>query len=858
MGRKIPVNIEDEMRSSYMDYAMSVIIGRALPDVRDGLKPVHRRVLYAMHELKNVWNSAYKKSARVVGDVIGKYHPHGDSAVYDTIVRLAQPFSMRYCLVDGQGNFGSVDGDPPAAMRYTEVRMTRLSGELLADLEKETVDFQPNYDESTVEPAVLPARFPNLLVSGSAGIAVGMATNIPPHNLREVVDATVALIDDPRIGLVELMRHVPGPDFPTAGFIYGRSGIMEAYSTGRGVIKVRARTEIEEHESGGRTAIVVTELPYQVNKAKLLERIADLVRQKRIEGIANLRDESDREGMRMVIELRRDAMPEVVLNQLFAQTPMQTSFGIIMLAIVAGQPLVLNFKQLLQHFVQHRRDVVTRRCVFDLRKAEQRAHILEGLVIALDHIDEVVALIRGSATPAEARDGLMSRFGLSEIQAQEILNMRLQRLTGLERDKILAEYEEVKALIARLRQLLADDKLLMGVVKDELLEIREQYGDERRTEIVDDPGDIDLEDLIPDQENAVTVSLGGYIKRNALALYRAQRRGGKGRTGMSTKEEDLVSDLFVARSHDSLLIFTDGGRVFQIKVYQVPEGGPAARGRPIVNLIPIEADEKVCKILPISSFDPGKYILMATRNGIVKKTDLMAYSNIRSSGIIAIRFDEDDDLIGVQTVSDGDDVLLASREGLSIRFLADEVRPTARDTRGVRGVRLEGKDQVVAMEVLRQEAELLTVTTYGYGKRTRHDEYPVQHRGGKGVLTIRTSERNGHVVGMVQAAAEDHLLLITAGGKVIRMPIGQIRRTGRVAQGVRLIQLDEGEVVVGLERLADDGGAGEGLDDVELASLPPEDEPDEGDEFGGAEDAPGSDDDNATSGVDEDGEGGDE
>ena len=804
--QKIPVNIEDEMRSSYVDYAMSVIIGRALPDVRDGLKPVHRRVLFAMHELKNGWNTSYKKSARIVGDVIGKYHPHGDSAVYDTLVRMAQDFSMRYPLIDGQGNFGSVDGDPAAAMRYTEIRMKRLASEMLADLEKETVDFTPNYDESLSEPAVMPSRFPNLLVNGSAGIAVGMATNIPPHNLREIIDATIAIIRQPDISLPELIRIVPGPDFPTAGYIYGRTGIHQAYATGRGIIKLRAKAFIETQEKNDRQSIVVTEIPYQVNKAKLLERIADLVREKRLEGISDLRDESDRDGMRMVIELKRDAVSQVVLNHLFQMTPMQSSFGIINLAIVAGQPRVLGLKPLLQHFITHRRDVVTRRTIYELRKAEEREHILLGYKIALDNIDEIVELIKTSASPAEARERLLARFGLSEIQAQEILNLRLQRLTGLERDKIMQELAEIQIEIGRLKSILADEGLLMSVIVGELESIREQYGDERRTEIVDEAGDIDIEDLIADEEMVVTVSHSGYIKRAPIAQYRSQRRGGRGRTGMNTREEDFVADLFVASTHTRLFVFTDKGRVFQIKVYEVPKGGPAARGRPIVNLIQTEPGEKIRAILPVREFDDEHYIIMATRLGVVKKTVLSAYQNIRANGLIAIVIDEEDDLISARLVCDGHEVMLSSAGGQSIRFSADDVRSTGRATRGVRGMALDKGDEVVSMEILDEGAEegtLLSVTENGYGKRTELGEYRFQKRAGRGIITIKTTERNGAVMAVKLVGEDDHVILVTASGKIIRLRVREIGVYSRNTQGVRLINLEEDERVVGIERIVD-------------------------------------------------------
>ncbi len=802
-AHKLPINIEDEMRSSYVDYAMSVIIGRALPDVRDGLKPVHRRVMFAMHELRNTWNSSYKKSARIVGDVIGKYHPHGDSAVYDTIVRMAQDFSMRHPLVDGQGNFGSVDGDPAAAMRYTEVRMARLTSELLADIEKQTVEFAPNYDESVAEPVVLPARFPNLLVNGSSGIAVGMATNIPPHNLGEVIDATVALIRSPDLDLRDLIRMVPGPDFPTGGFIYGRTGVHQAYATGRGIIKLRAKVFIETREKE-RQAIVVTELPYQVNKAKLLERIAGMVREKRIEGISDLRDESDRDGMRMVIELKRDAVAQVVLNRLFTQTALQSSFGINSLAIVGGQPKVLNLKEMLQHFINHRRDVVTRRCLFELAKAQAREHILLGYQIALDNIDEVVAIIKASNAVADAREELISRFKLSEVQAQAILDLRLHRLTGMEREKIARELEELQEQIQRLKAILADERLLMEVIVDELQAIRAQYGDARRTEIVDEAGDIDVEDLIADEEMVVTISHSGYVKRNPIALYRSQRRGGRGRTGMNTRDEDFVSNIFVASTHTRLFVFTDRGRVFQLKVYEVPKSGPASRGRPIINLIQSEPGEKVRTILPVKEFEEDKCVIMATRRGIVKRTNLMAFANIRSNGLIAINIDEGDDLIAARLVEEHEEVLLSAAGGQSIRFDVSDVRSTGRATRGVRGMMLANGDSVVRMEVVGDdEATLLSITENGYGKRTALTEYRVQRRAGRGIITIKTTPRNGSVVGVVLVSQDDHVMLITDRGKIIRLRVNEIGVYSRNTQGVRLINLAEDERLVGIERLPD-------------------------------------------------------
>ncbi|NUN15167.1 MAG: DNA gyrase subunit A [Myxococcales bacterium] len=804
LSQKIPVNIEDEMRTSYLDYAMSVIVGRALPDVRDGLKPVHRRVLFAMHEQRNTWNQAYKKSARIVGDVIGKYHPHGDAAVYDTIVRMAQDFSLRYLLVDGQGNFGSVDGDPPAAMRYTEVRMTRLAGELLADLEKETVDFAPNYDGSTEEPTVLPSKIPNLLVNGSSGIAVGMATNIPPHNLGEVIDATIALINNPGVTIDQLMTYVHGPDFPTYGFIYGREGFRSAYRTGRGIVTMRAKVEVESHHEG-REKIIVTELPYQVNKAKLLERIAELVREKRIEGIHHLQDESDRHGMRVSIELKRDAIAQIIINQLFTMTPMQSSFGIINLAIVDGQPKILNLKEMLSAFVDHRREVVTRRCIYELIQAEARAHILEGYRIALDNIDEIVELIKTSQNPEDAKTRLIARFLLSDLQAQAILEMRLQRLTGLERDKILQELTEVQATITRLKEILANERLLLDVICDELTDIRSRFADNRRTVVVDNDGDISLEDLIAQEEVAVTISHEGYIKRMPVSLYRTQHRGGKGKRGASTKEEDIIVDLFVANTHTDLLIFTDKGRAFQLKVYELPEGGPQSRGKPIINLLAVDKGERIQSVLPIRQWRESSCVVFATRKGIVKKTDLMAYGNVASTrGIIAIKLQSDDGLVTVRLVEKGQHVLLASRKGQSIRFDEDDVRPMGRDTMGVRGMSLGKGDELIGMEVLDEGATVLTVTDNGYGKRTDTGEYRLQTRGGKGIITIKTGGRNGEVVAIKQVSKEDDLLIVTDGGQLIRMPVAQISVVGRNTMGVRLIHLAENENVVAVERVAEE------------------------------------------------------
>ena len=813
----IPVNIVKEVRTSYLDYAMSVIVGRALPDVRDGLKPVHRRVLHAMNELRNSWNAPYKKSARVVGDVIGKYHPHGDQAVYDTIVRMAQDFSMRYLLVDGQGNFGSVDGDPPAAMRYTEVRMARLVGEMLGDLDKETVDIAENYDGSLSEPTVLPARFPNLLVNGSSGIAVGMATNIPPHNMREVIDAAIHVARTPNCTILDLMRIVPGPDFPTGGFIYGRSGILSAYQVGRGVVKIRARVHVETHKRTDRESIIVTELPFQVNKAKLLERIAGLVKDKVLTGISDLRDESDRDGMRVVIDLKRDAISDVVLNSLFAHTPMQSSFGINMLAIDQGQPKVLNLKQMLDRFVAHRRDVVTRRTIFELRKAKERAHLLEGFKIALDNIDAVIELIRRSKDRVEAQAGLEASFGLSEIQAKAILEMRLHRLTGMERDKILEEYEAILKEIVRLKLILSDRAVMLEVIVGELDEVRDQYADARRTEIVDDLGDIDILDLIAEEEMVVTISRTGYIKRTPITLYRSQRRGGRGKTGMTTKEEDFVVKLFVASTHDDLLIFTSAGKVYKLKVFQIPEAGRAARGRPIVNLIPVDKGEIPKATVRLRELKEGYSILTVTRRGYVKRTAQTDYLHIRSTGIIGLRLDDGDDLIMAREVRNDQEVLIVTRQGMSIRFNVGDARQMGRATRGVRGIRLRKGDEVVGAEVLDENETILSVSENGYGKRSSPDEYRIQNRGGTGIITIKTSERNGLVVGVIQVLDTDNVMLATEVGKIIRTRVNEIPILGRNTQGVKLINLDKGERVCGLERLAED-------DEDEPEEFPEEDD----------------------------------
>ena len=797
LPRELPVNIEEEMKSSYLDYAMSVIVGRALPDVRDGLKPVHRRVLYAMRDLGNVHNKAHKKSARVVGEVIGKYHPHGESAVYDTIVRMAQDFSMRMPLVDGQGNFGSIDGDSPAAMRYTEVRMSRLAEQLLVDIDKDTVDFQPNYDESLVEPLVLPTRVPNLLVNGTSGIAVGMATNIPPHNLGEVIDALLLVLDNPSAGMREILSVIPGPDFPTAGFIHGRQGIVQAYGTGRGVVHMRAKADFEE-VGRDRTAIIVEELPYQVNKAKLIERIAQLVHDKRIDGISDLRDESSREGMRIYIELKRDAVPEIVLNHLYKLTPMQSSFGVILLALADGQPRVMTLKEILVLFLEHRKEVVRRRSAYELSKAEQRAHILEGLKKALDHLDEIITLIRASASPAEAREQLTTRLEFSDSQAQAILEMRLQRLTGLEREKIIEEYESILREIARLREILSDDTTLRGVIREELQQIGTTFASPRRTVILDEQADLTIEDLIAEEDVVITATRNGYIKRTSLDVYKSQARGGKGRRGMSTAtDEDIIDYLFVAWTHSYLLIFTNKGRAYWLKVYEIPNVGAAGRGKPIINLINIEKDEQIADIISVKSFEDGRFVMMASRHGYVKKTGLSAFSNPRAAGIIACGVDEGDELLKVELASAGDHVLLSTRSGYSIRFSEADVRAMGRTARGVRGLRLRKNDGLVSMCLLTDEAgDILAVTQNGFGKRTPLSEYRLQSRGGLGIINIKTSDRNGQVSGVAHVTSEGDLILITEQGKIIRLPVMQVRQTAsRSTLGVKVIDLEADDQV---------------------------------------------------------------
>ncbi|MCG6894191.1 MAG: DNA gyrase subunit A [Desulfobacteraceae bacterium] len=801
---KLPeISIENEMKKSYLDYAMSVIIGRALPDVRDGLKPVHRRVLFAMSELKNDWNKPYKKSARIVGDVIGKYHPHGDSAVYDTIVRMAQGFSLRYPMVDGQGNFGSVDGDPPAAMRYTEVRMQKIAHQMLEDLDKETVDWTPNYDESLLEPSVLPAKVPHLLVNGSAGIAVGMATNIPPHNLTEVAEAVKAVIDRPEIGDRELIDLVPGPDFPTAGLIYGNQGIVDAYRTGKGIIRIRARISIEKDEASGYDTIVVTELPYQVNKARLIEKIAELIRHKQLEGVKFIRDESDRRGMRIAIGLKRDQIAEVIVNQLYKHTQLESSFGIIFLAVVDGRPELLCLRDIIDHFIYHRKDIIVRRTRYDLNKAEARAHILEGLKIALENLDDVVALIRSAASPAEAKSGLISRFGLTDVQAQSILDMRLQRLTGLERQKIRDEYESVLKDIQRFKEILSTERLILEIIKNEMSELQEGFGDARRTEIVEETREITVEDMIAEEDMVVSITQAGYIKRNPITLYQSQRRGGKGKTAMVTRDEDFVRHIFVASTHDTFLFFTNLGKVYWLKVYEIPKVGRTGRGKALVNLLQFAEGEKLTTVLEVSSFEPGAFILMATRNGMVKKTDLMAYSRPMSGGIIALDLTAGDELIAARITDGTHNIFLGTFLGKAIRFHESGVRPMGRVTRGVRGIRLDKSDRLVGMEVMRHGETLFTVTEHGFGKRTSIDEYPLRKRGGKGVITIKTNERNGPVAAISLADEEEDVMLMTDTGRLIRFPVRSVSIYSRNTLGVKLIDLEPDERVIGLARLTE-------------------------------------------------------
>jgi DNA gyrase subunit A len=799
----IPVNIEDEMKKSYMDYAMSVIIGRALPDVRDGLKPVHRRILYAMNELNNDWDKPYKKSARIVGDVIGKYHPHGDMAVYDAIVRMAQDFSLRYPLIDGQGNFGSIDGDPPAAMRYTEIRMSKLTNELLADIDKETIDFVPNYDESLIEPSVLPSKFPNLIVNGSSGIAVGMATNIPPHNLVETINAIIALIEHPDISIDELMGHLPGPDFPTGGFIYGKEGIRQAYETGKGVIQLRARAIIERDRKGERENIIITELPYQTNKAKLIERIAELVQEKVIEGISNIRDESDREGMRVVVELKRNEVADVILNQLYKHTQMQNSFGIILLAIHQNQPKLLSLKDMLHLFVQYRQEVVIRRSRFELHKAEARAHILEGLKRAIDHIDAIIATIKASKTPKEAKERLMEKFSFSDEQAQAILEMRLQRLTNLEQRKIVEEYEETIKLINRLKALLASERLILNLIIEEVTSIRDAYGDERHTEIAEAAPEIRVEDLIAEEDMVVTITHTGYIKRNPISLYRSQHRGGKGKVGINVKEEDFVEDLFIASTHDYILFFTDAGKIHWMKVHELPQAGRATRGKAIVNLLHLNPQEKVTTILSLKDFAKEKFITFMTKKGTIKKTALEAYSNPRSGGIIAIHLDGGDELISTKLTDGKQHLFIGTKMGKAIHFPENQIREMGRTTHGVRGIKISKEDEVVGMEVVGPHTQILTVTENGYGKRTQASEYRIQNRGGSGIFTVKRTQKTGDVIGINTVVDEDELMVISNKGKIIRLRTVDIPIQGRSTQGVRLIALEEGERVVAVAKLAE-------------------------------------------------------
>lgn len=862
------VSLEAELKQSYLDYAMSVIVGRALPDVRDGLKPVHRRVLFAMHELGNDWNKPYKKSARVVGDVIGKYHPHGDTAVYDTIVRMAQSFSMRYLLVDGQGNFGSVDGDAAAAMRYTEVRMSRFAHALLADLEKETVDFSPNYDESEMIPQVMPTRIPHLLVNGSSGIAVGMATNIPPHNLTEVVNACLASIDNPDITIQEIMQHIPGPDFPTAGIIHGRAGIAEAYRTGRGRLVVRARTNIEADEKSTKVKIIVTELPYQVNKARLIERIAELVKEKKLEGITALRDESDKQGMRIVIELRRGENTDVVMNNLYVQTQLQTVYGINIVALVENQPKILNIKELIDAFIRHRREIVTRRTIFDLRKARERAHILEGLAIALANIDEMIALIKAAKDSGEAKIQLMARawhpakvieiltradqanalipmaighyglatdgYHLSPEQAQSILEMRLHRLTGLEQDKIVSEHKELKELILSLNEIISNPTCLMEVIRDELIVIRDQFGDARRTEIIESEGDFSLEDLLPQEDVVVTVSHEGYAKIQPIATYQAQHRGGKGKSSSNVKEEDFIEHLLLANTHDTILCFSNNGKVYWLKVYQLPQASRNARGKPIVNLLPLAEGERINAILPIREYQADHFVFMATSQGTVKKVSLTDFSRPRSSGIIALELAENDRLVGVSITHGNQEVMVFTNSGKVIRFPENKVRAMGRTARGVRGVKLQEGQRVISLVVVASEGDILTATARGFGKRTPVEEYRATGRGGQGVISIQVNERNGEVIGAIQVNPEDEVMLISDKGTLVRVPVSEISLVGRNTQGVRLINLSNEESLVSLERVATlqaEGldEEGESVDDV-IAGDDIEDIKDEGKE----------------------------
>ena len=804
--RLIHVDIEDEMRSSYLDYAMSVIIGRALPDVRDGLKPVHRRILYGMNEMGLAPNRAYRKSAKIIGEIMGNYHPHGNTAIYDALVRMAQGFNMRNILVDGQGNFGSMDGDPPAAERYTEARLTRLSEEMLDDIDKDTVDFIPNYDESTREPVVLPAKVPNLLVNGAGGIAVGYASNIPTHNLGEVIDGLDMLLENPEVTVPQLMQAIPGPDFPTAGFIYGTQGIKDAYMTGRGLLTLRAKVAIETDERTERDRLIITEIPYQINKARLVEKIAELVQEKKIDGISDLRDESDREGVRVVIEIKRGDIPLVVLNQLYKHTPLQTTYGVNMLALVRNRPEVLNLKQVLEYFLEHRREVVVRRIAYELREAEERAHILEGLKVALDNLDAVIALIRRAASPDVARSGLMQQFQLTEIQTKAILDMRLQRLTQLERDKLVEEYQEILKKMEYLRSVLGSEALVRTIIKDDLLAIKETYQDERRTKIVTEEAEISIEDLIADEEVVITISHAGYIKRNPVTMYRAQRRGGKGKIGMGIREEDFVETLFTASTHDYLLVFTNTGRMYWLKVHEIPEAGRAAKGKAIASLLALTGQQKVTATVPVKEFRNDRYVVMATKHGVIKKTELSAYSNPRQGGIIALGLDPDDLLIGVQITDGQREILLGTRQGIVIRFKEEEVRSMGRMAYGVRGVTLEEGNEVIGMETILADSTtaILTITEGGYGKRTAVADYRIQGRGGKGIISVKTTDRNGQAVSFLQVRDDDEIMIMAAKGKLLRCRVDDIRETGRNTQGVRVLDLEGvDDRVVGVARLAE-------------------------------------------------------
>ncbi len=799
---RVAVNIEEEMKVSYLDYAMSVIIGRALPEVRDGMKPVQRRILYAMFKEGLLPNKKYSKCAGVVGEVLKKYHPHGDTAVYDALVRLAQDFNMRYPLIDGQGNFGSVDGDPPAAYRYTEARLAKIAEEFLLDIDKDTVDFIPNFDETTDEPVVLPSRIPNLMINGASGIAVGMATNIPPHNLGEIIDGLIMILENPEITINELMGVIKGPDFPTGGIIYGLEGIISAYMHGRGLIKVRAKVKFEREAKSG-DSIIITELPYQVNKARLIEKIAELVREKRIEGISDIRDESDREGIRVVIEIKRSEEPQVVLNNLYKHTQMETSFGIIMLALMDGQPHILNLRRILKQFIRHRRDIIIRRSRFELKKAEERAHILKGLKIALDYLDEIIKLIRSSRTPEDARQGLITGYPLTIIQAQAILDMRLQRLTGLEREKLITELQDTLKEIEKLKAILASESLVSGIIKDELIDIKNRYADERRTEIIPDVKEITIEDLIADDEMVITFSHGGYIKRNSLSTYRSQKRGGKGLIGMDTKEEDFVEQIFIGSTHDYMLFFSNMGRLYWMKIFQIPESSRTSKGKALINLLPLAEKERISTAINIKDFKDG-YLMMFTKNGIVKKTSLEEFSNPRTKGIIAIKIDENDELISVKKTNGNNDLIIGTRKGLATRFNEADIRETGRNTRGVIGIRLSNADKVVSADVVEEKTYLLTVTDRGIGKKTRIDDYPRRNRGGKGIISIKLHKKGGDVVGIIQVRDENEVVLISSSGKLIRMLISNIPILGRYAQGVKLMELDEEDRVMNIERVAED------------------------------------------------------